>query len=155
MCDKNAEQILEELQHKEADEMANAAEDDFRKLYGRVDECISALLENRIYLWDNRDIFKTSIIGSKVSIDKVSELIEGLHSDEDIKNSKMSIDKKFYEEDKSEGFAVICPDYKREDIPKVEIEIVTSVSEYIEKVIYKQKEDTLMKAFYQYSFLSF
>ena len=147
--ERKAEEILQEQENEYFEEMASDAEKDFRKLEVLANECFESMLDNKIYIVDNEKIFKTNIIGKDLSIGKFGELIELLRHEEDFLNCQVYVKEKNYNEPDIKGFTVFYPQYEKNDISSIKVEIVESVSEFIEKVIYNEKELKNKKTFYR------
>lgn len=138
---RNTEKVFNQMVIKEHyDEMSKSAEADFQKCYELVGECGSRLLNNEIFIIDNKTINDVEVIGKETSQKKIVELLDELHDEEDIRNSHIIIRQKSHNNAADEGFSIYYPQFRRADLQTIDVEIITGVSSFIEKVIYAKKE---------------
>lgn len=130
------------------DEMAKDADMDFKKLQKLIETCSNRIFENKIFIVENKELFNTNVIGKDASVRTFEELISELLESEDAINSRVKVHRKPYGSEKEDGFEVFYPEWNREDIASIKIEIISSVSEFINKVIYAKKEPNC-KVFYR------
>lgn len=137
--DRNVEELFNQMEKEYYDEISDAAKIDFQKCYELVDECHTRLLNNEIFIIDNKTINDVKVIGKKASQNKIVELLDELHEDEDIRNCHISIRQKIHD-DTNNGFSVYYPHFNRNDLQTMDVEVITGVSSFIDKVIYSKKE---------------
>lgn len=137
---RNAEEILKRMEKEYYDEISKTAKSDFQKCYELVGECRSRLLNNEIFIIDNKAIYDVEVIGKETSQNKIVELLDELRGEEDIKNSHIIIRQKGYNNAADDGFSIYYPKFSRDDLQTIDVEVITGVSSFIEKVIYAKKE---------------
>ncbi len=136
------------LKH-ESDPIQLAVENDFKKLDDLIEECFNFMTVNKIYIIDNKKLFETEYIGQDTSTRAFDNLMELLRDEEDIRNCGISIREKKYKDTDIKGFNIFYPHLNRNDLCSIKVEIIESVSEYIEKVLYDEKELDDKKVFYR------
>ena len=141
MCDKSNKMLPANKSEEECYEMLiNEHEECIKKFQDVLTECYSRLLENKIVVVDNKEVFnndftRTSFIGE----------VEDLSKEEDFINSHTQINIK---QDKDHGVMVIYPANTNNNLGSVKVEIVACLSEFIQKVIYSKKTNEY-KTFYR------
>ncbi|MCI1580605.1 MAG: FRG domain-containing protein [Clostridium beijerinckii] len=141
MCDKDNDMIYENLSEEEFYQMQGKEyEDDLKKIQDILDKCYSRLSENKITVVNYNEIMNDNF-----NILDFIEKVENLNKEEDFINSHTRIDIKKNEENE---IMVIYPSDTNNNFGKVNVEIITSLSEFIEKVIYLKKSDEY-KTFYR------
>lgn len=113
-----------------------------------ANNCADAIFDNEIYLVSNDELSKTNMIGEKTAKQKIDTFLNDLTKSEDFINSKFKIEWIEYEVDKPNGFKLFYLKHDNKYMSTVTVEVVKSLYEYIEKVLYaKEKEDS--KVFYR------
>lgn len=133
---RNAEEILKQMEKEYYEEFSKAAESDYQKCYKLVDECRSRLLNNEIFIIDNKVINNVEVIGKETSQNMIIKLLDELREEEDIKNSHINIRQRDYNKAVDDGFSIYYPKFNRDDLQTIDVEVITGVSSFIEKVIY-------------------
>jgi hypothetical protein len=141
MCKKDTDIIYENLSEEEFYEMQGKEyEEDVKKIQDLLNKCSSRLFENKIVVVNNND----DVINNYNKEDFI-EKVENLNKEDDFINSHTRVSIK---ENKDAGIIVIYPINTSNNFGKVNVEIITSLSMFIEKVIYSKKSDNY-KTFYR------
>ncbi|SHM92229.1 FRG domain-containing protein [Anaerosporobacter mobilis DSM 15930] len=138
--ERNAEEILNKLENNHDEEIVRGAESDFEKCSNLVSQCEACLVSNEIFIVDNKQIFNTNVIGKDASLKRYNQLINELNEAEDIRNLSIKIGDKKHEIDNEDGFTVYYPKIKGNNNTSIDVEIITGVADFIEKVLSNQKE---------------
>jgi len=141
MCDKNSKLLSENLIEEEYYEtLAKEVEDYAKKIEVLLEECSSRLFENKIVVVDNNEV-----INKYFTKLKFIEKVEDLNKEEDLINSRTHVNIK---EDEENRIMVIYPTNANNNVGTVKVQIITCLSEFIQKVIYSKKTDEY-KTFYR------
>ena len=142
MCDKDSNMINENISEEEFyEKQGKEYDEDLKKIHEIVDKCSSRLFENKIVVVSNNDVDINNYFNRQNFIEKVYNL----NKEEDFINSHTQVSIKENEEN---GIMVIYPTKTNNTFGTVNVEIITSLSEFIDKVIYSKKSDGY-KTFYR------
>ena len=140
MCDKNSKILSKDQSEEMYSEMiVKEYEDHMRKFQEVLDECYSRLLENKIVVLNNNEVFNNDFTKQHFI-----EKVEDLNKEDDFINSHTRVNTI---ENEINGIMVIYPTNTK-NVAIVKAEIITSLSEFIEKVIYSKRLDGY-KTFYR------
>lgn len=141
MYDKNSKIVLKNLIEEEYYKMEiKEYEEHAKKFEGVLDECYSRLLENKIVVVNNEEVFNNHF----TKLDFIGK-VEDLNKEEDFINFRTRVN---IIENEANGIMVIYPTNANNIVGKVKAKIITNLSEFIEKVIYSKKSDEY-KTFYR------
>lgn len=128
--------------------IADDVEEEFDYVAKLVSNCYDAILNNEIYLVSNNEFNKTRMIGENAAKNKFADSVEDFIKDEEFKNARFELKCIEYKIDRPDGFKIFYLKHNNRHISTVTVEVIESLSEYIEKVLYiKEKEDN--KVFYR------
>lgn len=141
MCDKNSKMLSENESEQEHYKMiVKEHEESVKKNQDLLDECSSRLLENKIVVVTNDEVFNKEFS----QLDFIQQ-IDDLNKEKDSIHSRTDFN---FKEDKEKTIMAIYPTNKNKNFGTVEVEIITCLSEFIKKVIYSKKTDEY-KTFYR------
>lgn len=140
--------IVEKQEEDYYQGISNDAEKDMCYVDQLANSCFDAIFNNEIYLVSNNKFSKTNIIGENAAKEKFDSLLENFIKSEDFQNAKLRLEYIEYEINKPNGFKVFYLKHNMKHVSTVTVEVIKSLSEYIEKVLYiQEKEDN--KVFYR------
>lgn len=141
MCDKDSNMIYENLSEEEFyEKQIQEYEKDAKKFQGIFDKYYLRLLENKIIIVNSNEINNKHFNRTKFY-----EIVDSLNKEEDFINSHTRVS---IIENKENEIMVIYPSDTSNNFGKVNVEIITSLSEFVDKVIYLKKSDEY-KTFYR------
>lgn len=130
------------------DQIVTDAEMDFKQCKDLVNQCSDRIFQNKLYIVNNTELFNTNFIGKNTSVEAFKQLIEDFLESEDVKNSKIKVEKHIYHPEEEDGFTIFYPQFCWKGIASINVEIINEVSDFIKKVIYTEKEHD-RKVFYR------
>lgn len=141
-------EIVKRQEEEYCKNMANGAQKDLDYVDQLAQNCYDAILDNEIYLVSNDKFSKTNIIGEEFAKNKFDKSIKDFAKCEDFLNASAQLEYIEHEIDKPNGFKLFYLKHNNRYMSTVNVDVVKSLSEYIEKVLYiKVKEDS--KVFYR------
>lgn len=142
------EKMLNKQENEYYESMIKDVEEDFEKIQSIISNILKAIINNEIFIVNNKDLLETNFIDKETAIYRFNELLYELNGEEDIINMQFTMESKEHSIDDPKGFSVYYPSHSREDISATNVEIITSVSQYIEKALYIKEKDN-SKTFYR------
>lgn len=136
------------MEKERNDQITADADTDFKKCQDLVDTCSERIFENKIFIANNRELFNTNVIGKNASVKRFEELMEDFFRSEDVRNSRIRVNMQAYNSEDEDGFKIFYPESGLEDTTSINVEIISGVSEFIDKVIYAKREPS-RKVFYR------
>ncbi|WP_312812912.1 FRG domain-containing protein [Sedimentibacter sp.] len=141
-------EIIKNQEEDYYENMANDAEEDIDYVSNLADSCYDATFNNEIYLVTNNEFNNTKVIGKEVASNKFNHLLEDFIKGDDFRNARFQLQCIEYQIDNLNGFKIFYLEHNNKYMSTVTVEVIKSLSEYIEKVLYiKEKEDN--KVFYR------